>query len=88
MRSLAWTCSLSSLGHFDASDFWSFVRHCRGGAPDHGRPDGTYHDVVMGPLVGSCRWKQMMAMHDADQISFHTPRAEALLNRCLRRQVI
>jgi hypothetical protein len=61
-------------GSLAVTDFWSFVHHCRDGGATHGRTtnDGWY-DVVAGPLVAS--WKQRLVVADADQISFHTPRA-------------
>lgn len=70
-------------GSFDADDYWSFVSHCRAGAPSHERTDGpsTFYDVVAGPVAAF--WEQRVAMQDADQISFHTPAAEALLNNSL-----
>lgn len=66
-------------GERDAHDFWSLVAHCRSGADDHGRSAPTaYYDVVIGPV--SAFWEQRATMLGADQISFHTRRAEELLN--------
>ncbi|MBV9039254.1 MAG: DUF3990 domain-containing protein, partial [Acidobacteriaceae bacterium] len=78
-------------GDFDADDFWSLVYHCRRGAADHGRvpsaPDYlSMYDVVYGPVAAF--WNQRMAIVDADQVSFHTPRAEAVLNRSVRTRII
>jgi len=66
-------------GGLAVTDFWSFVHHCRDGGATHGRTtnDGWY-DVVAGPLVAS--WKQRLVVADADQISFHTPRAARVLD--------
>jgi hypothetical protein len=66
-------------GERDADDFWSLVAHCRSGADDHGRPEPTaYYDVVIGPVAAF--WEQRATMMGADQISFHTRRAEEVLN--------
>jgi Protein of unknown function (DUF3990) len=67
-------------GDFHAEDFWSFVVHCRSGAGDHRRahhPDGLY-DLVVGPVASF--WQQRVTMDGADQVSFHTPTAEIILN--------
>jgi Protein of unknown function (DUF3990) len=73
-------------GSFDAEDFWSLIFHCRNGNKPHGRKAHSIseYDVVIGPAAAS--WKQRLAIHDADQVSFHTPAAEALLNgpKCSR----
>jgi hypothetical protein len=74
-------------GDFSADDFWSFVHYCRLGARDHGRSGPQpYYDVVYGPVAAS--WNQRMSVTDADQISFHTPAAEVILNAGLRRRII
>jgi hypothetical protein len=67
-------------GDFHAKDYWSFVHYCRKGALDHNRshPHVSYYDVVYGPVAAF--WNQRMMIADADQISFHTPAAEAVLN--------
>lgn len=66
-------------GERDAEDFWSLVAHCRSGAQDHGRrQSGAYYDVVIGPVAAF--WQQRVSMLGADQISFHTSRAQRLLN--------
>jgi hypothetical protein len=71
-------------GDFQASDYWSFVVHCRSGATDHGRvrPVHGMYDVVVGPVAAY--WEQRAAMDDSDQFSFHTVAAEAALNRSAR----
>jgi hypothetical protein len=67
-------------GDFHADDFWSLVHHCRTGASDHGRSQpGRYYDVVYGPVAAF--WNQRTIIADADQISFHTPAAEKILNK-------
>lgn len=56
------------------SDYWQLVAHCRGGN-DHakaGAPGTGYYDVVYGPVS---LYPQFLVIADADQISFHTPRA-------------
>jgi len=74
-------------GDFHADDFWSLVHYCRKGATDHGRKvSNTYYDVVYGPVAAF--WNQRMTIADADQISFHTTNAEAILNKSLRRRII
>jgi Protein of unknown function (DUF3990) len=74
-------------GDFHADDFWSFVHYCRGGATDHGRPSARgYYDIVYGPVAAF--WNQRMIIANADQISFHTSAAEAVLNHSLRRRII
>jgi hypothetical protein len=73
-------------GTFDDEDFWSLIFHCRSGNSPHGRTAYTIpeYDVVIGPAAAS--WKQRLAIHDADQVSFHTSDAERLLNssKCIR----
>jgi hypothetical protein len=74
-------------GDFDADDFRSLIHHCRAGATDHGRPaPNPKYDVVYGPVAAF--WNQRMIIADADQISFHTPAAEAVLNKSRRRRII
>lgn len=46
----------------------------------------SYYDLVYGPVAAF--WNQRMTIADADQISFHTTKAEAVLNKSLRRQII
>lgn len=67
-------------GDFDAEDFWSLVVHCRSGTKDHARGvsgAGAY-DVVAGPVASF--WQQRLTIHGVDQMSFHTPAAENVLN--------
>ncbi len=76
---------------FHADDFWSLVHHCRQGGSDHRRVPTAPHysnryDVVYGPVAAF--WNQRMAIVDADQVSFHTLRAEAVLNRSSRTRII
>jgi Protein of unknown function (DUF3990) len=72
-------------GDYEAEDFWSFVVHCRSGANTHTRVSAQFYDVVAGPVAGA--WKQRVQLHDYDQISFHTPVAEAVLNGSRRWRV-
>jgi hypothetical protein len=67
-------------GEPEAEDYWSFVIHCRSGAPDHGRAahPSRFYDVVIGPV--SAFWQQRLAIAGSDQISFHTDAAERVLN--------
>jgi hypothetical protein len=63
----------------DAEDFWSFVAHCRAGNTH--RPDGTYYDVAYGPVVkGYWKVAEYRVWEDYDQVSFHTPAAQDMLN--------
>jgi hypothetical protein len=74
-------------GAFNADDFWSLVCHCRTGMAAHGRlaPPGWY-DGVIGPVAAS--WRRRIAFADMDQISFHSPRAAAVLNASLNRVTV
>jgi hypothetical protein len=75
-------------GEREAEDFWSLVSHCRSGATDHARHGReACYDVVIGPVAAF--WQQRVSMLGADQISFHTERAQRLLNsaRTKRRRV-
>lgn len=66
-------------GDRDATDFWSFVVHCRSQGTDHAREEPKKrYDVVIGPVAAF--WDQYVTMQGSDQVSFHTPEAERLLN--------
>lgn len=71
-------------GDFDAADYWAFVEHCRQDRGAH-RPDGSWYDVVAGPVT--LYWDERILIAGADQISLHTERAAALLNTSDREQV-
>lgn len=73
-------CLFFVRGHEGAEDFWSFVTHCRGGHETHGRASGagSMYDIVVGPVTRN--YKQRIAYEEMDQIGFHTPWAEAVLN--------
>jgi hypothetical protein len=66
-------------GEPDANDYWSFVHHCWDGPPHHGRPGPQkLYDVVYGPVA---RFSPLKITHSGyDQVSFHTPAAEKVLN--------
>jgi len=66
-------------GDYDAEVFWSLVSYCRNGGAHHARrgPSAAY-DVATGPVAAF--WQQRSAMSGADQVSFHTTAAEAVLN--------
>lgn len=67
-------------GSFDAEDYWSFVHHCRSVALHHGRkPRKVWYDLVAGPVAAT--WRTRLAIYDADQVSFHTPKAAAVLDK-------
>lgn len=74
-------------GEFDADQYWSFVFHCRLGAPHHNRmhPKPGCYDVVYGPVAS--HWRQRLAIANADQTSFHTADAEVVLNAAGRKAV-
>jgi hypothetical protein len=69
-----------------AADFWSFVQFCRSSATDHGRAHTPWYDLVAGPVVGSLR--KQTVIPDGDQLSFHTPRATAVLDGSQRVRVV
>jgi hypothetical protein len=71
-------------GSPDAHDFWSFVSHCRDGG-HHSRQAGDWYDVVIGPVAKN--WDDRELMPDADQISFHTTRAAAVLDAASPRRI-
>jgi hypothetical protein len=64
-----------------ATDYWSFIRYCRTVGQDH-RQQKLCYDMVIGPVTGT--WKRQTVIPNADQISFHTPVAAAVLNNSVR----
>jgi hypothetical protein len=61
-------------------DYWSFAGYCRARNPDHGRVvNGGMFDIVAGPVMKNISRREIF--EGFDQISFHTPASEALLNR-------
>jgi hypothetical protein len=64
-----------------SADFWDLIQDCRTTrtpAQTHRPPaTATYYDVVYGPVT---LWPQTLVIKDCDQISFHTTRAESLVN--------
>lgn len=80
-------CLWFVLGDREADDFWSLVYHCRGGGQAHLRKTKLgWYDAVVGPVTAD--WRQKLLLADTDQISFHTPRAERLLNQSRRWRVL
>jgi hypothetical protein len=71
-------------GDPDAADYWAFVDHCRQDRGAH-RPDGSWYDVVAGPVT--LYWDERILIAGADQIGFHTDRAATILNTSEREQV-
>lgn len=73
-------------GTHDYEDVWSLITHFRQPPPGnhHERtpPARRWYDVVWGPV--SVLWQQRYALPDADQVSFHTHPAVALLDRTLK----
>ena len=77
-------------GRSERAGFWSLVQHCRQSTPaainDHRGPvslsDGTrWYDMVCGPVAAF--WRQRVAMQDADQFNFHTPRGVGVLQHLI-----
>ncbi len=82
-------------GSYDDEDYWSFVQHCRQNPAPPGAPPylsvppnvhrpvplAPWFDIVAGPVALS--WQQRQLAADSDQISFHTAKAIAVLDRYL-----
>jgi hypothetical protein len=67
-------------GGYDAIDYWRFVFHCRQGN-SHFIDQTVYYDVVYGPVAEI--WvdpPHRRVFPRFDQISFHTARAQTILN--------
>lgn len=63
-----------------ASDYWSFVAHCRSGLP-HRPETGDFYDIAYGPVAKV--WfgvSNSATFAGYDQISFHTKAAQDMLN--------
>jgi hypothetical protein len=73
-------------GDQNAIDYWSFVQYCRTGGQEHNRLQTLWYDVVIGPVTGT--WDRQTVIPDADQISFHTRNAEAVLNNSAKVQIL
>jgi hypothetical protein len=73
-------------GTASAVDFWSFVQFCRSSATDHGRAHTPWYDLVTGPVVGSLR--KQTVIPDGDQVSFHTPKATAIVDGSQKARVL
>jgi Protein of unknown function (DUF3990) len=69
-----------------ALDYWSFVQYCRTIGGDHNRLHTPWYDVVVGPVTGT--WKRQTIIPDADQLSFQTPYAVAVLNASAKVRVV
>lgn len=66
-------------GALDATDYWSFVAHCRGKHQNSPRTHQHY-DVVYGPVARSWRGRgNSEVFPDYDQISFHSSAAQKIL---------
>jgi hypothetical protein len=66
------------------TDLWNFIGHCRSGAAQHraaanGLP--AYYDIVIGPVAQNWLLHPYFCIPSFDQVSFHTPRALALLQK-------
>ena len=75
-------------GEREARDFWSLVHFFRNGlAQTSGVGLATLfpYDVVFGPIV---LWRSQQPMPRSDQVSFHTPAAEDLLNLGSNRSIM
>jgi hypothetical protein len=63
----------------DADDYWQLIAYCRQGRQDHARTLARKsYDIVVGPV--SVSWRRRLALHDSDQVSFHTRASLKLLN--------
>ena len=71
-------CLFFIRGDKNAVDYWAFVHYCRTTPGGHRRLHSLWYDVVAGPVSGN--WRKQTLIPDADQISFHTDAAEAVLN--------
>jgi hypothetical protein len=69
-----------------ATDYWSFIQYCWTVGHDRNQKRTLWYDMVMGPVTGT--WKRQTVIPNADQISFHTPAAEEVLNNSVRVQVV
>jgi hypothetical protein len=67
-------------------DYWSFVQYCKTVVGDHRRTYTGWYDIVAGPVVGSL--KKQTVLPDADQVSFHTPRAVRVLDDSTKARVL
>jgi hypothetical protein len=64
----------------DATDYWSFVSSCRN-QQAHMPASQDWYDVVYGPVAQNWRRPEISRVWpNYDQISFHTPTAESILN--------
>jgi hypothetical protein len=84
--------SLSSIvfirGSMDAIDFWRFVQHCRRQMPHIPQTRG-YYDIAYGPVAKA--WfgpRNSRLAPGYDQVSFHTPRAQQMLNDMCQVEVL
>ncbi len=72
---------------YDSEDYWSFVQHCRKSTDtdprDHERPPTGWYELVSGPVAAF--WRQRVAMHDAEQFSFHKGGGITLLNALVKK---
>ncbi len=80
-------------GHYDAADFWSLIFYCRGGGQAHNRSGSVgapgnpaWYDIVIGPVAAA--WRQRLTIYDADQFSFHTSTAAAVLDQGRKWRVV
>jgi hypothetical protein len=83
-----WNLSGSFGGRNVADDYWNLIGYCRSGGHAHGRAvNAGWYDVVIGP-VAAARWRRRQAIPYSDQVSFHTDRGAALLDKCNQRVFI
>lgn len=73
-------CLFFVRGDPHAIDFWSFVQYSRNMAGDHNRKHTGWYDIGAGPVTGS--WQKQTVIPNADQVSFHTDHAVAVLEKC------
>ena len=69
-------------GHREAEDYWNLVFHCRAGGCNRPDREPPLYDVVAGPVARVWKdWENREIWAGWDQLSFHTARAAALLDR-------
>jgi len=80
-EALSKLCSVAFIrASTDAVDYWSFVSSCRNLQPHKPASKGWY-DIVYGPVARTWGSPTIARVWPGyDQISFHTPAAEAVLN--------
>ncbi|MBA3858304.1 MAG: hypothetical protein C0507_15475 [Cyanobacteria bacterium PR.3.49] len=66
-------------GASDAEDYWALVNHCRLAGGCH-HSTKKWYDVVVGPVT-ALAWRKRKTHSGFDQISFHSTKAAAILDK-------